>query len=116
MSNSSWRSQGAYFLGTDIETRFLSYLRVERGLSQNTLTAYRNDLDKLVNFARSKGKDLLSMERDALTAFIRHLNESGLEHKSIGRALVTVRNLYKFLLLDGFLKRDPSVNLDSPKS
>lgn len=103
-------------MGTDIETRFLSYLRVERGLSQNTLTAYRTDLDKLVNFARSKGKDLLSMERDDLTAFIRHLSESGLEPKSIGRTLVTVRNLYKFLLLDGFLKRDPSVNLDSPKS
>lgn len=100
----------------NVEPRFLSYLRVEKGLSQNTLLAYQNDLEKLSRFARDRDKDLLSLERDDVKDFIKHLHESGLEAKSIGRTLVTVRNLYKFLLLDGFLKRDPSINIETPKS
>jgi integrase/recombinase XerD len=91
-------------------------LRVEKGLSQNTLLAYQSDLDKLSQFAKAKDKDLLSLEREDVKDFIKHLHESGLEAKSIGRTLVTVRNLYKFLLLDGYLKRDPSVNIETPKS
>jgi integrase/recombinase XerD len=103
-------------MGRDIPTLFLNYLRVERGLSQNSLIAYKNDLDKLLQFASSLGKDLLSLERDDLTSFIQHLYKLGLEPKSVGRTLVTVRNLYKFLLLDGYVKRDPSANLETPKS
>ncbi|MBI3651345.1 MAG: site-specific tyrosine recombinase XerD [Acidobacteria bacterium] len=100
----------------DIEKRFLSYLRVEKGLSVNTLTAYQADLTKLMKFAQERDKDLLSLERDDIKDFIQHLHHSGLEARSIGRTLVTVRNLYKFLLLDGFLKRDPSANIETPKS
>jgi integrase/recombinase XerD len=103
-------------LSGSVETSFLDYLRVEKGLSQNTLIAYENDLEKLVRFAEQRGKDLSSLERRDLTDFIQHLNESGLEPRSIARTLVTVRNLYKFLLLDGRLNRDPSANLESPKS
>ena len=99
-----------------IEESFLDYLRVEKGLSQNTLIAYRNDLEKLSRFADEHGKDVLSVERDDLKSFIQHLHNTGLEARSIARALVTVRNLYKFLVLDGHLKRDPSANLESPKS
>jgi integrase/recombinase XerD len=70
----------------------------------------------LSRFAKQRDKDLLSLERDDVKDFIKHLHESGLEARSIGRTLVTVRNLYKFLLLDGFLKRDPSENIETPKS
>lgn len=100
----------------NIETRFLSYLRVERGLSKNTLIAYQNDLEKLCSYAKSISKELLSLERSDISNFIQHLNGLGLEAKSIGRTLVTVRNLYKFLLLDGYIKRDPSENIETPKS
>jgi integrase/recombinase XerD len=99
-----------------IEESFLDYLRVEKGLSQNTLIAYRNDLEKLSRFADECGKNLLSVERDDLKSFIQHLHKSGIEARSIARALVTVRSLYKFLVLDGHLNRDPSANLETPKS
>jgi integrase/recombinase XerD len=99
-----------------IDESFLDYLRVEKGLSPNTLIAYRNDLEKLSRFADENGRSLLSIERDDLKKFIQHLHESGLEARSIARALVTVRSLYKFLVLDGHLNRDPSANLDTPKS
>ncbi len=103
-------------MARDYESLFLDYLRVEKGLSPNTIIAYRNDLEKLSKFARSRGKELVSVEREDLIAFIKYLNESGLDAKSIGRVLVTVRGLYKFLILDGYLKRDPSANLETPKS
>ena len=99
-----------------IDESFLDYLRVEKGLSPNTLIAYRTDLEKLSRFADENGKSLLSIERDDLKRFIQHLHETGLEARSIARALVTVRSLYKFLVLDGHLNRDPSANLDTPKS
>ena len=103
-------------MARDIEAGFFNYLRVERGLSANTLTAYRTDLEKLTQFATSIGKDLVTLERDDLGKFIQYLHKLGLEPKSIARVLVTTRGLYKYLLLDGILKRDPSANLESPKS
>ena len=101
---------------SDIESRFFNYLRVERGLSPNTLVAYKNDIEKLSHFAGGIGKDLASLEREDLVKYTQYLHKAGLEPKSIARALVTTRNLYKFLVLDGFLKRDPSANLETPKS
>ncbi|MFP5263650.1 MAG: site-specific tyrosine recombinase XerD [Blastocatellia bacterium] len=100
----------------DIEGRFFNYLRVEKGLSPNTLIAYKNDIEKLNDFANTIGKDLISLEREDLVTFTQYLHERGLEPRSIARVLVTIRNLFKFLLLDGFLKRDPSSNLETPKS
>lgn len=98
------------------EDRFLSYLRVERGVSSNTLAAYRNDLSKLSRFARSRDKGVVGLEADDLTQFMRALHNQGLAPKSVARALVAVRGFYKFLIQDGYLTLDPSVNLESPKS
>ncbi|MEK6324028.1 MAG: site-specific tyrosine recombinase XerD [Acidobacteriota bacterium] len=98
------------------EEGFLSYLRVERGLSANTLTAYRNDLAKLSRFAKSSGKDLLSLQADDLATFMRSLHNQGLHPKSVARTLVPVRGFYKFLIQDGHLKLDPTANLEAPKA
>jgi len=73
-------------------------------------------MDKLSKFADEAGKDFLSLERDDLSRFMQHLSESRLEPRSVARVLVTVRNFFKFLVLDGHLKRDPSANFESPKS
>lgn len=100
----------------DLEKRFFNYLRVERGLSQNTLIAYKNDIEKLIEFADTIGKDLISLEREDLVKYTQHLSKSGLEPKSVARALVTTRSIFKFLVLDGLLKRDPSSNIETPKS
>ena len=98
------------------EERFLSYLRVERGLASNTLSAYRNDLAKLSLFAQTRDKDVLSLQPGDLAAFVQSLHKRGLGPKSVARALVAVRGFYKFLIQDGHLKLDPSVNLEAPKS
>lgn len=100
----------------DLISDFLNFLRVEKGLSANTINAYRVDLEKLARFAESLGKDLQSLESADLSAFIQSLRRAGLDPKSAARAVVAVRGFYKFLLLDGHIRRDPSANLESPKS
>jgi integrase/recombinase XerD len=99
-----------------LEERFLSYLRVERGLSDNTLSAYTRDLAKLSSFATIRGKDLISLQPDDLAMFLQDLHKRGLNPKSIARTLVAVRGFFKFLLIDGHLKLDPTANLEAPKS
>jgi integrase/recombinase XerD len=99
-----------------LEERFLRYLSVERGLSRNTLAAYRTDLAKLSGFSNACGKDLLSLQPDDLTAFVRSLHKKGLDPRSIARTLVAVRGFYKFLIQDAHLRLDPSANLEAPKS
>jgi integrase/recombinase XerD len=98
------------------EERFLSYLRVERGVSSNTQAAYRRDLSKLSEFAKTQDKDVLSLEADDLARFIRTLRQNGLSPRSVARTLVAVRGFYKFLIQDGYTRLDPSANLESPKS
>jgi integrase/recombinase XerD len=99
-----------------LEEQFLSYLRVERGLSPNTLAAYRTDLAKLSAFAKTCGKDCLALQPNDLASFLRALHKRGLDPKSIARTLVAVRGLFKFLIQDGHLKVDPTFNLEAPRS
>jgi len=100
----------------NIESEFLNFLRVEKGLSANTLTAYRSDIDKLKRFAASLGKEIQSLDREDLRAFLKRMHGAGLESRSIARILVTARSFYRFLQLDGHLKRDPTANIESPKT
>jgi integrase/recombinase XerD len=103
-------------MGRDLGREFLRYLRVERGLSPNTLDAYERDLKKLVKFAEARGRELVTVERADVLAFIKELREGGLEPQSLARTLVTVRNLYKFLILDGHIHHDPTVNVETPRA
>ena len=103
-------------MGRDLGRDYLRYLRVERGLSPNTLEAYERDLNKLMKFAAAREREALTLERADVLDFIRELRQSGLEAKSLARTMVTVRNFYKYLILDGHIHHDPTVNIESPKS
>jgi integrase/recombinase XerD len=69
-----------------------------------------------VRFAESRGRELVTVERADVLAFIKELREAGLEPQSLARTLVTVRNLYKFLILDGHIRHDPTVNVETPRA
>lgn len=96
--------------------QFLAYLKVEKGLSRNTLEAYRNDLAKLKQLAVRKGKDVLSLEKDDLLDLIIHLQDDSASDATIARLLSVVKGFYKFLLIEGVMKRDPSSYLEARKS
>ena len=94
---------------------FLQYLEVERGLSENTLTAYRRDLGKLEAFARSTGQKLEELTASDMRGFLRQLHRQGLSHRSIARALSVTKGLYRFAAAEGLMPADPTEQIESSR-
>jgi integrase/recombinase XerD len=95
---------------------WLDHLRVERGLSENTLAAYETDLRKLAAFAEGKRRALLSLEQGELGEFIASLRGQGLSARSQGRHVHSLRGFFRFAAREGLVSRDPTENLRPPKS
>jgi integrase/recombinase XerD len=96
-------------------TSFLTHVRVEKGLSVNTISAYRRDLVKFDEFAKKRKLILESVSRDALVDFLASLYRQKLESRTVARHLVTLRNFFRFAQVQGLRAEDPSLNLESPK-
>jgi integrase/recombinase XerD len=94
---------------------FLMHVKVEKGLSSNTVTAYRRDLAKFELFARKRKLSLETVVRDDLVDFLAGLYREKLESKTVARHLVTVRNFFRFAQIQELIPTDPSINLESPK-
>ncbi len=94
---------------------FLTHVRVEKGLSSNTVSAYRRDLVKFAEFARKRKLSLEGVSRDDLVDFLAALYRQKLDSKSVARHLVTLRNFFRFAQIQEHIAEDPSVNLESPK-
>src|SRR6266436_8127505 len=94
---------------------FLTYVQVEKGLSPNTVSAYRRDLVKFNEFARKRKLSLETVTRDDLVDFLAGLYRQKLESKTVARHLVTLRNFFRFAQIQDLISEDPSVNLESPK-
>src|SRR2546423_13851516 len=94
---------------------FLTHVRVEKGLSSNTVSAYRRDLVKFDEFARKRKLSLQAVSRDDLVDFLAGLYRQKLESKTVARHLVTLRNFFRFAQVQDLISEDPSVNLESPK-
>jgi integrase/recombinase XerD len=93
---------------------YLSFLRVERCLSQNSLKSYRADLSKLVGFAERLGKVVESLEKDELSVWVKSLARVGMSPRTISRAISSTRGFYTFLLRDGHKQSDPTADLLTP--
>jgi integrase/recombinase XerD len=95
---------------------YLDHLRVERGLSENTLEAYGRDLGKLLEFARAKRQPLLALRQRDLTEFVGRLRELGLGPRSQARAIHAVRGFYRYGVREGLIDADPMENLRAPRA
>src|SRR5271169_1560926 len=96
-------------------TSFLTHVRVEKGLSPNTVAAYRRDLLKFESYAKKKKLTLESVTRDDLIDFLSSLFHQKLESRTVARHLVTMRNFFRFAQTQDLIPADPSLNLESPK-
>jgi len=94
---------------------FLTHVRVEKGLSENTLSAYRRDLMKFEEFTKRRKLPLEGVNRDELVDFLAGLYRQKLESRTVARHLVTLRNFFRFAQIQELIPEDPSINLDSPK-
>ncbi len=96
--------------------RFADALWMERGLSQNTLSAYQSDLRSFaVWIGQERGRCLIEVERIDLLDYLAILSQQGRKPRSSARLLSCVRQFYQHLLRQGFIERDPSVRIDAPK-
>ncbi len=94
---------------------YLDYLRVERGLADNSRAAYARDLTKLVNYLEATGVDTpAEVTRDGLVRFLGHLRDTGLSNRSVARHVSSVRGWFGFLLNDGHVELDPTETLRAP--
>lgn len=95
---------------------FLSYLRVEKGLAQNTILAYGRDLRRFDAFLAKRGtRDAAKVTRDDIVDFLSSLYHEKLDSRSVARYLVSLRSFYKYLMLEEHVRQDPTENLESPK-
>ncbi len=94
---------------------YLRHLAVERGLSKNTLSAYRGDLLRYQEFLVASNSDAISASSNQLAEFAAHLVTLGLKASSNARILAAVRGFHKFLLLENLRTDDPTVKLRPPR-
>jgi integrase/recombinase XerD len=95
---------------------FLDFLSVEKGLSVNTVLSYSRDVQKLFRFFRKEKIHWLKAGEEDLIRFIHHQSRAGLSPRSMARVISSLKSFYRFLVLDGILKKNPAVDLSSPKT
>jgi integrase/recombinase XerD len=91
---------------------YLDYLAVEKGLARNSLAAYRSDLRHWGHWLK---KDLEAVERIDIVRYFQALRTAGISARSVARALAAIRGLFRFLVSERHLKRDPTENIENPK-
>ncbi len=94
------------------ERSYLSYLKVERGLSINSIDAYSRDLSKLLDFLKGHSKSVTTATVQDLQQFIKELSEVGLERSSIARIISAIRGFYRYLLTERVVDLDPTESLE----
>jgi integrase/recombinase XerD len=115
-TNTSAGDTGAASLTLD----FLAYLELERGLSHNTLQAYRADLHQLREFLDRRALSVLEVGHGDLAAFLSELAAGGPEHPPVApatlqRKAACLRSFYRHLRREGLLQGDPTADLRGPR-
>lgn len=100
----------------DFLAEFENYLRVEKGLSLNTIKAYALDLQKLLEYSRAQGFELVQIGQEDILRWSRDLLSRGLSPRSTGRALNAARSFFRYLLGDRIISSDPTEHLETPRS
>ncbi|MDR0768497.1 MAG: tyrosine recombinase XerD [Dysgonamonadaceae bacterium] len=105
-------------INKDIQDRIKDYhtfLQLERSLSVNSIEAYMDDLNKLLNYLLATGKTPEETELEDLQTMVAGLREIGICPRSQARIISGIKSFYRFLLLEKHIKKDPTELLESPK-
>lgn len=95
---------------------FIEYLQVEKGLSANTQAAYQRDLHKFITYQKCKNKqNLEEIDKDFLAGYLYFLRKKSESPATIARQMSSLRGFFKFLCMEKYLEKDPTVYLETPK-
>ena len=100
--------------------RFLSYMTVERGVSPNTVSAYRNDLCQLAEFAADRAPDSetkgwSAVDARLIASYLLELHDRGYSDTTRARKVASAKSLFAFLVEEGVVDTDPTDNVSSPR-
>lgn len=99
----------------NILDKYLSYLRFEQGLSQNSCIAYLEDTRKLLSWLEAEGLQWREVGYTQLQSFVAALYDLGIQPRSVARVISGVRSFFRYLLLEGYIDLDPTALLETPK-
>jgi integrase/recombinase XerD len=94
---------------------FLEMLMAERGAARLTITAYRNDLRDLSRYLGTRGAELENADEPSLHAYLAATATARLAPRSLARRISAIRQFYKFLIVDGVRRDDPTAGIDTPR-
>lgn len=94
---------------------FVSYLKIEKGLAENSIEAYLNDVKKLEDFATSTSLSPKDITYNHLQQFVVELYDLGLSARSQSRIISGVKQFFNFLILEDVIEADPTTLLETPK-
>lgn len=94
---------------------FINYILIEKGLSKNTAIAYRTDLKTFFKYLEDKNLSFETVQHSQLTDFLWNLKTSNIKPRSIYRMVESIRQFYKYLLMEDIIKEDPTIYLSIPK-
>ncbi len=95
--------------------RFLDSLWLEKGLSENTLKAYRQDLHGFSEWLNESANTIDRVRREDVLRYLAHRMDKGLKARSTARSLSCLRALYRFLLREKVLSDDPTLRVENPR-
>ncbi len=99
---------------------FLNYLSVEKGFSENTIVAYRNDLNQLADFAEGETArnevtpSWANFTRQGMLSYLLNLKERGYADTTAARKVAAAKSFFGFLVAEGNIRTDPTENMSSP--
>lgn len=100
---------------SEVRRHFSVYLTVEKGLSVNTTEAYGDDVGKLVAYLQSEGVAVEQVTLENLNNFLCTLRDVGIGPRSQARIISGIKSFYKFLKMEGYVDKNPTRMLESPK-
>ena len=99
----------------DLLSSFCEYLKVERGLARLSIQSYAGDLEKWIAFLKSRKRGLAQAQRQDVRDFLDLLFAEGADGRTVARKLSSLRQCYRFLLLDRHTTHDPTLDIESPR-
>ena len=94
---------------------FEKYLRFERELSDNTVKSYMRDLKTYIEYLKENKSSVDRANKTLILTYLMHLQKEDKSTATISRSIASIRSLYQYLLNEGEVSRDPTINLKTPK-
>lgn len=94
---------------------FEKYLRFERELSDNTVKSYIRDLKTYIKYLKENKSSVVEANKTLILTYLMQLQKDDKSTATISRSIASIRSMYQYLLNEGEIKRDPTINLKTPK-